>query len=119
MGFYDEMRDTASEILSEFAQGAINLVKAGNKTGDPWKPTTGTPTTVPLKATAKGVALKYISSGVAVAGDVMVTASANSEAVPDMADSVTIDGVRFKIVSIERVPAAGTTVVYILICRKS
>jgi len=116
MGFYDEMQETASGILSEFKQGSILLIKPGAETGDPWKPTIAAGTSTALDGSASGPAHKYVTGGIAVQGDVQVTCAVPA-VTPEITDSVSIDGKLFKIVHVAAIPAAGTPVVYNLICR--
>lgn len=118
MGFYDEMQAVATDVLSEFKQGSISLVRVAASSGPGWKPTAGSETTVALNAVASGVSARYVSSGLAIASDKQVILSGNVTPAPDMSDYVLIDGARYKIVAIETKPEAGTPVAFVLIVRR-
>jgi hypothetical protein len=116
MGFYEEMQDIATGLLTEFKQGVVVLNKAGATSGSAWKPTPGAQTNITLFATVSGVSKKYVDKSLAIATDKQIICAVPSVA-PTMADSVTIDGKSHKIVHIEPRPAAGTPAAYILIVR--
>jgi hypothetical protein len=118
MGFYDEMQEIASDLLSEFDQGGIYLVQIGAATGNPWEtnpPIEGAP--VKLDGVAVGVSKRYVDKGLAVATDKQVTMAVIATE-PTMKDYVKINGERLKIVHVAKIPEAGTPVSIVLICRK-
>lgn len=117
MGFYDEMAEIASEVLSEFKQGTISLITRAAPTGNAWNPTPGAETTITLDAVANGISARYLSTGLYVASDKVVI-SAVPSVVPKITDAVLIDGVRYNILAVETKPEAGTPVVYVMICRR-
>lgn len=114
MGFYEDMQTVATDLLTEFNQGVLVLIKAGAKTGPAYAPTEGTPASVPLKGIALGVSKKYVDKGLAIATDKELRIAIPSQ-LPDMADSVTIDGQLLKIQHIAKIPEAGTPVAMVII----
>jgi hypothetical protein len=86
VGFYDEMADVATELLTEFNQGVITLAKTTTAPpDDPWTPGSPTTTTYTLQATAKGVSKEFIDGTTIVATDIEITPAAYG-ADPDPAD---------------------------------
>lgn len=116
MGFYDDMQAAATELLTEFGQGTIYLVQTGAATGDPWNPVPGATTQTLIHGAATGVSQKYIDRSLAVASDKQIICSVLLVE-PTLADWVTIDGAKYKIVHVGHIPEAGTTVALLLIVR--
>lgn len=119
--FYDDMRGIASDLLSKFSQGVIAHVRMAVVSGvTPDAPSASVATVTTLAgAVARGVQYKYVTRGLAVATDLQVTFAGDALATPPtIHDFIEVDGVRLKIVQIVPKPAAGTPVVYTLICRK-
>jgi hypothetical protein len=117
--FYEEMQKVASDVLSEFKQGAIVYVKTvpGNGPADnPGEPTTVRTT---LDAVSKGVSFKFVSDGLALSTDLTVTAAVVDGLTPDARDFIEIDGVSHKIVQDVSVPGAGVRAVWKFIVRKA
>ena len=106
--FYEEMQATATEMLTEFNQGAIvftPMVAGANE----WDAKTlGTP--IPLSATVMGAESKYWNDLI-TQSDLKVT-SAVFSSVPTMDGLITIDGNQKQIIRIDPLPAAGTTVAW-------
>lgn len=116
MGFYDEMQAIGTELLTEFNQGSIVLMKRGVASGPAWSPTHAADTPTPLKGGVKGVSFQYVQKGLAIESDKQVTCAIPT-VMPTMEDYLSIDGVRFKIVHIAKIPEAGTPVVLNIVCR--
>lgn len=118
MAFYDDMQNIATELLTEFKQGKIEYGQLTPGAGPADNPGPSTIAWQTLKgATARGVSQKYVSLSLAVATDKQVIMLAN-QIVPDVRDSVRIDGEELKLVHIIPRPAAGTVAAYTLIVRK-
>lgn len=119
--FYDDMRAMASSLLAStseggLGQGLIQLVRTNKSPVDPSRPWVipeETTTEETLKGVVKGVNKELVGTEVGgtilLMSDRVVTCS-----VPDMqytaGDVLRIDGVPVHILSVEKVPAAGTTV---------
>lgn len=119
MGFYDEMRGVADELLGEFAQGTVTITKPGASTPGPnaWDPpVTSDPVVYTLDATVKGVSRQFVDGTTVLATDLEVTAAVfGAELEP--ADQLAIDGQVVVVVETLRVPAAGTLVAWKFIVR--
>lgn len=116
MSFYDEMQGVATELMTEFQQGAVVYSHPGADTGDEWNPTPGTPTSYTLKATVRGVQAKYIEDGYISASDLEVTAAV-FDVDPVQAGTVTIDGREHQIIRVDALPGAGVTVAWKMFCK--
>lgn len=120
MTFYDEMRDIATEILTDpdFKQGTIEYVRIvpGNGPIDNPGPSTPVVTLIP-GGVAKGVSYKYVKDGLALSTDKTVILPVTPGVTPNMKDFIDIDGIRHKIVQDISAPAAGGRVVWKFIVR--
>lgn len=116
--FYEEMQSVASGVLAEFKQGTIIYVgltaQPGATPDDPGVPTEVQTT---VNAVARAVSTKYVDGTHIVQSDRQVTMPGDGP-VPDMNGYMLIDGVRYKIVEIMPIPAAGTPVTFIVIVRR-
>lgn len=119
MTFYDDMQGIATELLTEFKQGVISYVKVTPGSGPAHNPGPSVPVPTLLQgAVSRGIAWKYVNSGLGVASDLQVTHSVQAGVVPEINGFYDIDGLRYKVVNIVKKPAAGTTVAYVAIVRK-
>jgi len=117
--FYTEMAQAASELLAPtsqngLGQGVIELIRVTQGVVDsdkPWLPVTPTEQTELLKGAVKGVSSKLVGTEV---GSAVILASDREAicAAPAMqyqaGDILSVDGVRVTVLSVERIPAAGT-----------
>lgn len=116
--FYQEMQAVAAEVLAQFKQGTVVYValtaQAGATPDDP-----GVPVDVPhpVNATVKPVSMKYVDGTNIVQSDRQVTMPGDGVE-PDSNGYMLIDGARYKIIEIKRIPAAGTPVTFIVIVRR-
>lgn len=119
MTLYDELQGVAGEILADpdFKQGVISLIRSTPGTGPVDDPGPSTLVTVPLNAVAAGVPFKFIQGNLAIAGDLMVTASIVEGVDPTLADFIDIDGKRYKVIQYVPTPPAGVAVVWKWIVR--
>ena len=117
--FYTDMQSVASDIFAEFAQGTVQYVTqtpvSGATPDDPGQPTE---TTTTINATTSPVQTRYVDGTHVVTSDVQVMFPGDAPVTPTMEGWVTIDGVRHHIVSIMRVPPAGTVLSWTLIVRR-
>lgn len=119
MSFYDDMATMASELLAPtssggLGQGVIQLIRVTPGVPDsakPWLPVQPTEKTETLKGAVKGVSSKLVGTEV---GSAVILASDREVvcAPPAMdyqaGDIMSIDSVRVTVLSVERIPAAGT-----------
>jgi len=118
MSIYDDLKQVAGEVISEFKQGNIKYISNGVGVGPIDDPGAGIRKATSFDGVARGVSFKYVQQGFAVVSDLQVTLPASTGIVPVMQDGIEIDGINYKIVKILKKPAAGVTVVYVLIVRK-
>lgn len=119
MSLYDEMQAVVKSILADpdFKQGVTSLVKVAPGTGPAYDPGSPVETSYTLDGAVRGVKFKYVAKSLAVASDLQITHAA-LEVEPEMTDFVIADGVRYKIVHIDRKPSVGVAVAYTLILRR-
>lgn len=126
--FYSDLATMASELLAPttqngLGQGVIQLIRVTQGVVDPdkpWLPVQPTEQVEPLKGAVKGVSSKLVGTEV---GSAVILAS-DREAictVPSIGyeagDILSVDGVRVNILSVQRIPEAGTTVAVKFIIR--
>ncbi|WP_336802470.1 hypothetical protein [Kaistia sp. MMO-174] len=114
MGFYDEMQDVATELLSEFKQGVVQLIRVTPGAPDPatpWEPGPPTQATYDLKATVTREHQRY-ENGVLIVetGDMVMFAV--PEVTPLLSDKLVIDGAVRSITNLTPIPAAGDPVAW-------
>lgn len=116
---YKEIQDVATELLTEFKQGVIQLIIVTPGSGPAHKPGPAIETPVTLVgAVARGIKLKYVTLGLGIASDYQVTHNVQEGATPQIGGHVLIDGVKYKIKNIIAKPGAGVVVAYTLIVSK-
>lgn len=117
---YGAMQTLALSLLSQFKQGAVSLIQQTKGAGPSYNPGPQTQTVVSLNAVAKGVGSYYIVNGLANVGDLEVTSAVVAGVTVDQInDKIDLpDGSRWKIVSFQKIPAAGTPVVWKFIVRR-
>jgi len=118
MTIYDDLQSVTSELLEEFQQGSISLIKLEPGTGPVDNPGPASETAYNLNATVSGVSFKHVANGFAVESDLMVTSAVRSDVTPSEKDFISIDGTLHKIVKDMSAPAAGTKVAWKFIIRK-
>lgn len=118
MSLYDDIGTVVNEVMSEFKQGVITLVKITPASGPVDNPGTPTETSYTLDATVKGVSFKYVQDGLAVSSDMTVTAVPVSGVTPSEKDFISIDSTRYKIVHYIPLPPTTDVLVWKFIVRK-
>jgi len=114
MTFYDDMAGVATELLTEFNQGVVQLKRETPGAVDPdqpWVPVEPTVQTWPLDAVVKRVDQRYENGVLIVQTGDMVT-FAVPEFEPELTDLLVIDGADRSITNLTPIPAAGTTVAW-------
>lgn len=117
MSLYDEMQGVASELLAEFNQGGISLIRVVPGTGPAHNPGPSTRVPVPVNGVARGVSFKYVQSGLAVASDLQVTIPADG-VVPKVGEKMEVEGRELEITQVIPKPAAGVASVYTCILKR-
>lgn len=111
--FYEEMKEVATELLSEFRQAVSYRTYSQTAPSNPWdKPTIGTATNYNLiDAVVEGFAPQRVDGTLIQANDLNVTASASSFEAYGLAPSLTgffvISGREHRVLSIKPLPADG------------
>lgn len=119
MSLYNDLQSVAAGLFSQFKQGVVYYVSVRSGSGPADDPGPNVEISTPINATVRGVPSQFVRDGLAVASDLLVTTgSAPAGVTFSMQGFVQIDGVRYKIVQIMSVPAAGTVVVNKLIVRR-
>jgi len=106
--FYQDMQNTADELMAEFNQGVITYTPVTPDTSGYGAPVEGTPIT--LDATALGVSQRYLNELI-TSSDIEVT-TAVFEPMPTNDGIIHIDGVQRQIISVKALPSAGIPSVY-------
>ncbi|KAF0102233.1 MAG: hypothetical protein FD144_2668 [Rhodospirillaceae bacterium] len=119
---YAYARERTVDALAQWSTGTVTLTRTTPGTPDPstpWIP--GSPSTAiyTLAARVDGVAADRIDGTTILATDLMVIASPRAtlagaavDLVPQISDTLSIDGAAKTIKKIEQVPAAGAAVRY-------
>lgn len=118
MSIYNDLQAVTSDIMKDFKQGSIYLVKISQTGGTVDEPGTPTETSYELNATVRGVSYQYLKESFVLATDLEVTAAVLSTVTPDEDDFISIDSVKHKIIKDISVPATGTKVAWKFIVRK-
>lgn len=119
MTFYRGMRGVADSLLgpkSPFAQGTMALRRVIPGSGPPYNPGPSTTVDYPISGTVRGVTEEHIDGTLVRVGDKVVTIAV-PDVEPNTADKVVIDGVVHQIGKIDRKPAAGEPVAFLLFVR--
>ena len=116
MAIYKRGQDTAKRLLDKFQQGAISHVRDGAPTGPEWDPQPGLPDVTPVVGAVRGVSQHYV--GHPLENGMMITQSDLMATLPEFgidpstSDRLNIDGRDYAIIKVERIPAAGTLIVW-------
>lgn len=120
MTIYDDMRNVANERLTEFKQGVVQYIgvttTAGSTPDEPASSNEDTPVTI--NATVRSVSTKFVDGTHIIQSDSMITMPNTGDTTPKMSGYFKIDGVRFKIIEIMPVPAAGSPIIWKVIVRR-
>ncbi len=129
--FYQDMQDTASGILDEFAQGSLQLEqKISPDDVDPDRPWAPVPAPVTgvwqLSGAMRTVDRRFVDGTLVVATDSQATVAVRArrlnqdpepveEITPQMGALLVVDGESRVIKKIVRIPEAGTVVAWVLV----
>jgi hypothetical protein len=113
MTFYEEMQTMATELLTEFKQGAVSLRRVTVTPGaNPWDPPTRTTADTPLSATLKRMHRRYENGILVIETGDKVTFAVPAGITPLLTDQLVINGQARAITNLTAVPPSGTPVVY-------
>lgn len=114
---YAPKRARVAALIKRWSTGTITLTRTTPGMPDPstpWIPGTSTTTVYTLDARADGVSADYVDEVTILTSDLMVVVSPRArlagvtvDIVPQITDTLTIDGAVKAIKKIEAVPAAG------------
>lgn len=113
--FYAEMRGIATELLTEFKQGSMALLKYTPASGPPHNPGKPTWARLPFDGTANGVSAYMLQDTLVQSSDRVVNMPA--AITPTIKDRIEIDGVSYQIIKVTPKPAAGDPVVWQVVVR--
>lgn len=115
MDFYTEMRNIASDLITEFKQGSVAYVEytapAGATPDDPGEPVASV---TPIDGVARGVSMQYVDNTLVTASDLQVTFAAGV-VTPKLSGFMRIDDVDHKVLRVMPKPAAGTPVAWTVV----
>ena len=117
MSFYQDMQGVAKDLLGEFNQGGISLIKITPGSGPDWNPGEPTETPHPVNGVIFGVAEKYVDGTLVLASDFQCMIPGGGQ-VPTTSDVIRSGGTRYQIVQVIPIPAAGIAAAYDVIIRK-
>jgi len=110
--FYSDLRNVASGLLREFAQGVVEVGRPVTVPGaTEWAAPTTTVQWTPVNAVARGVSQKYVDGESIVATDLQMTVDFGDYD-PAAGDRIRVDGREVSVLRFDRIPAAGTTVAW-------
>ncbi len=127
--FYAEMQGIANELLEEFKQATVKLVRTPLGGGPKFNPGVGIPVKYTFKgATVRGVSRQYIDGKDIIGTDMQAVlsvaqvdetgAAVNPPIRPLVSDRLEINGEPYTIIADKTVPPAGVAVAYIFVFRK-
>lgn len=109
----------AVKLINKFGK-AITLIRVSEGTYDP---ATATTTNTETSETINGVLEDYrpydLANGLAAVGDKKITVAAKGLTVPNLTDAVTVDSVRYAIVSRQTIYSGELPALYILQARQA
>lgn len=114
---YKDLRIVAADLLKEFGQ----LITIKRKTGEQYDPATGSNQQAIETYTGYGCAFHYSNNeidGMRILTGDMVVLLENMATTPVIGDSVLVNGMEMRLISIERVSPANIDVIYKLQVRQ-
>jgi hypothetical protein len=114
---YQRLADTAKRLITDNAQGTIDIGRSVSTPGaQPWDAPTITTTYTTVKGVVSGVAAKFVDGETVMATDLQVIAYIADYA-PLPGDIMRIDGKAVAIISQEKIPGAGIIAAWRFIVR--
>lgn len=111
---YAELQGTAKELLEEFSQGTHKYIGITHSGGTPDAPGEPIDVVFTYEGVSRGVVWKYLSDSNVAASNLQTTMPGTIE--PDISGFIERPGgERGKITKIDRRPASGTAVAYVVV----
>lgn len=113
MGFYDDMQELATDLLTEFNQGTVQyeeIIPANGPWDDPGQPTSKLHD-IP-GAVTRAAEFRYIDNTSIFSTTTQVTFNVIPDLVIDDLDVLVLDGDRRTVIRFMQIPETGTPVVY-------
>lgn len=111
---YTQRQARAKRQFKRYEQGVLLYVAPGSESGDPWNPTTGSPTNHPVEGVVTGVSQEFVDGTYIIASDLQATVSV-FDVEPTVEGLFKIDGKDHQIKKVNQMPAAGTPVAWRII----
>jgi hypothetical protein len=118
MTFYRDMQGIANDLLEEFDQGPLYLLRETPGDGPGWNPGES-PESMrkQFPGTVRGVSQKYVDGTLVVATDLQCTMP-GGRIEPTLDDRIEVNGKAHQIVMIDPKPASGPVAAYVIVIRK-
>jgi hypothetical protein len=119
MSIYNDLQKVATGLLKEFKQGSIELVQfVHSENSTPDNPGKLEEVVTPLDAVANGERFKFMNTSFINSSDIEVITAVVEGIIPSVNDFINIDGVKYKVIQFNPLPAAGTACAWKFIVRK-
>lgn len=115
--FYDEMAQTAIDLIAEFGYSA-QLERDGAPTGPPYNPKPGPPTRHECKAVEIDYSLTNRDATLVLKGDKLGLISIDTDIVPAPSDRIVLGGVLYRFVDLQPLQPGGQVLLYEFHARK-
>lgn len=116
--FYQDMQEIATDLLTEFNQGTIKIIRDTFPNAKPYDPGEPVPTEYSFKGVTRGVSKKFVDGTFILESDLQATLAYSSEIVINpKTDRIKVDNIEYQILSVKNTPASGTIVSIIIIYR--
>lgn len=113
---YQELQGLARELLDEFSQGTITFIQVTPGNGPKQNPGPPVETPHPFEGVMRGVKFRYIDGTTIVATDLQCTMPAGIVE-PKLPGFILADGVKYKVIKVDRKPSIGVAVAYTIIVK--
>ena len=114
MSLYSDLAIVADDLLNEFNQGTLQIIRMVQGSGPGYDPGDAIETITAVKGVTRGVEKKFIDGVKVFESDLQATLPP-TEINPG--DFIRIDGTDYKIISVQNVPASGEKIVTKIIFR--
>lgn len=127
MSIYDDMQTVAKGLLKEFDQTSgdgtdpndgiwyLRLVPGGGPADNPGAPTE---TGYKVDGVSRGAQFKFVDGTTILQSDKQITLPVDTRFTYDIGSFIRVDGARYKIFQVDKVPPSGVTVANRIFARK-